>query len=45
MPTARELMSLTPEEREPFLAAAVTDALPLYKADRQKPEAKPICLP
>ena len=40
MPTARYLMTLTPEEREPFLEAAVADALPLYEADRQKPEAE-----
>jgi len=40
IPSARELLRLTPEEREPFLTAAVTDALPLYKADRQKPEAE-----
>ena len=40
MPTARYLMTLTPEEREPFLEAAVTDALPLYEADRAKPEAE-----
>lgn len=37
MPTARYLMTLTPKEREPFLEAAVTDALPLYEADRVKP--------
>ena len=40
MPSARYLMTLTPEEREPFLEASVTDALPLYEADRQKPEAE-----
>ena len=40
MPTARYLMTLTPEEREPFLEAAVTDALPLYEAERAKPEAE-----
>jgi len=40
MPSARYLMTLTPEEREPFLEAAVTDALPLYEADREKPEAE-----
>ena len=39
-PTARYLMTLTPEERQPFLAAAVTDALPLYEAERAKPEAE-----
>ena len=40
MPSARYLMTLTPEEREPFLEAAVMDALPLYEADREKPEAE-----
>lgn len=40
IPTARYLMTLTPEEREPFLRIAVTDALPLYEADRAKPEAE-----
>ena len=40
MPSARYLMTLTPEEREPFLAAAVSDALPLYEADSAKPEAE-----
>ena len=40
MPTARYLMTLTPEEREPFLEAAVADALPLYEADRLKPESE-----
>ena len=40
MPSARYLMTLTPEEREPFLEAAVTDALPLYEADQHKPEAE-----
>ena len=40
MPSARYLMTLTPEEREPFLEAAVTDALPLYEADREKPDAE-----
>ncbi len=40
MPSARYLMILTPEEREPFLEAAVTDALPLYEADRTKPESE-----
>jgi hypothetical protein len=39
MPSARYLMTLTPEEREPFLEAAVTSALPLYEADMLKPEA------
>jgi len=38
--TARYLMTLTPEEREPFLEAAVEDALPLYEADRLLPEAE-----
>ena len=38
LPSARYLMTL--EEREPFLEAAVTDALPLYEADREKPEAE-----
>ena len=33
-------MTLTPEEREPFLEAAVEDALPLYEADRARPEAE-----
>ncbi len=40
MPSARDLMTLTPEEREPFLTDAVADALPLYEAERQKPEAE-----
>lgn len=40
MPSASYLMTLTPEEREPFLEAAVTDALPLYEADQQKPESE-----
>ena len=39
-PSARYLMTLTPEERAPFLEAAVTDALPLYEADALKPEAE-----
>ena len=39
-PSARYLMTLTPEERSPFLEAAVTDALPLYEADALKPEAE-----
>lgn len=34
------MMTLTPEEREPFLEAAVTDDLPLYEADRLKPESE-----
>lgn len=37
--TARYLMTLTPEDREPFLEAAVEDALPLYEADCARPEA------
>lgn len=40
MPSARYLMTLTPEEREPFLEAAVADALPLYEADMLKPETE-----
>lgn len=40
MPTARYLMTLMPEEREPFLAAAAEDAEPLYEADLAKPEAE-----
>ena len=40
MPSAHYLMTMTPKEREPFLEAAVTDALPLYEAERQKPEAE-----
>jgi hypothetical protein len=40
VPSVRYLMTLTPEEREPFLTAAVTDALPLYEADSAKPEAE-----
>ena len=39
-PSAQYLMTLTPEEREPFLAAAVADALPLYHADQVRPEAE-----
>lgn len=39
MPSATYLVTLTPEEREPFLKAAVDDALPLYEADFAKPEA------
>lgn len=39
-PSAGYLMTLSPEEREPFLEAAVTDALPLYKADLARPEAE-----
>ncbi len=33
-------MTLTPEEREPFLEAAATNALPLYEADSLRPEAE-----
>ena len=40
MPSATYLMTLTPEEREPFLKAAVDEALPLYLADLAKPEAE-----
>lgn len=40
MPSASYLMTLTPEEREPFSNAAVDDALPLYLADLAKPEAE-----
>ena len=40
MPSAKYLMTLTPEEREPFLAAAAADALPLYEADIARPEAE-----
>jgi len=40
MPSARYLMTLTPEEREPFLEAAATNALPLYEADSLRPEAE-----
>ena len=40
MLTARDLLALTPEEREPFLEVAATNALPLYEADRQKPAAE-----
>ena len=40
MPSAQFLMTLPPEERESYLEAAVTDALPLYEADRSKPEAE-----
>ena len=38
--TPRYLMTLTPEEREPFLEAAVENALSLYEADRVRPEAE-----
>jgi len=40
MPSAKYLMTLTPEEREPFLIAAAADALPLYEADIARPEAE-----
>jgi len=40
MPSAQFLMTLPPEERESYLEAAVTDAFPLYQADRSKPEAE-----
>jgi hypothetical protein len=40
MPSARYLMTLTPEERAPFLAASVAAALPVYEADWSKPEAE-----
>lgn len=39
-PSARYLMTLSPEEREPFLEAAAADALPLYEADLMWPEAE-----
>ncbi len=39
-PSARYLMTLSPEEREPFLEAAADDALPLYEADLMRPEAE-----
>ena len=38
-PSARYLMTLSPEEREPFLEAAA-DALPLYEDDLGRPEAE-----
>ena len=40
MPSARYLMTLTREEREPFLAAAVADARPLYEAEQAKPKSE-----
>ena len=40
MPSACELLRLAPEERETYLEAAATDALPLYEADQRKPEAE-----
>ncbi len=36
----RYLMTLSPEEREPFLKASVERALPAYAADRALPEAE-----
>ena len=39
-PSATYLMTLTPEEREPFLIAAVDAALPFYMADLAKPNAE-----
>lgn len=39
-PSAHYLMTLSPEEREPFLEAAVADALPLYEADLARPESE-----
>lgn len=39
-PSARYLMTLSPEEREPFLETAAADALPLYEADLMRPEAE-----
>ena len=40
MPSIDYLMSLSPEERGPFLEAAVEDALPLYEADLALSEAE-----
>ena len=40
MPTLDYLLALTPEERAPFLSAAVEDALPLYEADLARPPAE-----
>ena len=34
----RYLMTLSPEERDPYLKAAVDRALPAYEADRALPE-------
>lgn len=36
----RYLMTLSPEEREPFLKVSVDRALPAYEADRALPEAE-----
>lgn len=36
----RYLMTLSPEEREPYLKASVDRALPAYEADRALPEAE-----
>lgn len=36
----RYLLTLPPEQRDRILAAAVEDALPLYDADRARPEAE-----
>ena len=36
----RYLMTLSSEEREPYLRASVERALPAYEADRALPEAK-----
>jgi len=33
-------MTLSPEEREPYLRASVERALPAYEADRALPEAE-----
>ena len=37
---ARYLMTLSPEEREPFLKASVDQALPAYATDRSLPETE-----
>lgn len=37
---ARYLMTLSPEEREPFLKASVDQALPAYEADRLRPNVE-----
>jgi hypothetical protein len=36
----RYLMTLAPEEREPFIKASVENALPVYEADRALPESE-----
>ncbi len=36
----RYLMTLTPEEREPFIRASVENALPNYEVDRSLPESE-----